>query len=885
MVGINTVLMAYGLALLAVMIKQRDHQVVVAATPVFCWLTIIGSLLLLATPYVWMLHETQSTCTAKIWFLQLGFTLMMGSIVFKTVRLWYILEVKGLAYKRLSTRQLLGGLGIFLAYEVVYTIIWQFVAPLNVDLVVVDTDRPSLNYTACSFGGPRIAGQVFVIMSLVVKGLLVLVGAIAAWRTRRVIGDFNESAQIGVSVWNLLILMVIGIPVVYASTDRAFSFYVRCGGIMLLSSATITILFLHKWDKIRVNKSKASQESRPRPPVLPPHNPPLYVNIDGTFYPVPGFHTGMVGFPTIAVVLEAARLAQQQAAAAAQQQGGGGQPNPAAIAPGGGGIGNDRGALNNHSVQALHDLNAPSELVSDHQPGSGGGAGARQASTRVDPDRENGNGARVARAAAALFSRLQSSQIEMEPVGSTTAPVPVPVLVPGGIGDAPSGGASASPLGVGESATAQLILTVAKQFHVEAQLLSGAHTGPAYDVLRYFLAQPLPAALVDRAALIVREHTVVALQQQLALIREQQAAANAQQQAVAATHQLHQQQMQMQLQLQQQQNQHHQQHQQHVVAPQLYPTAGGQSLTGSISVGSHSALTVNPLASTMSHHPTHAAASQAGTRSSNGGGPSTGGSSGGGGGQNMFTANPSGGGGAGGAVSIPIASGNGNGNGNGGGNVHHNATGGNGNGGGNGGGNGSGSGSGAAYAVAGGANGGAGGSAAPGLPVGGFHAMDMLGANSGGAAVAGSGGSGMVVSSGGGSQHSGSNVSGSHSSKESKDSGVGSDLGSPAHGPLAHINNPMTMGIAAQPYRPVTVSVSPLTAAGGGGGHNQTPLPPPPSAQSRLPPLQPIMRLGAGGGGAALSAAASPSPAVAGSAGQNASGQQFASSVGSTHSA
>jgi len=59
-------------------------QIVTTASPLFCALTIFGSLCMLASVYLWSLHPTDFTCNAHIWFLNVGVSAMFSSLVIKT---------------------------------------------------------------------------------------------------------------------------------------------------------------------------------------------------------------------------------------------------------------------------------------------------------------------------------------------------------------------------------------------------------------------------------------------------------------------------------------------------------------------------------------------------------------------------------------------------------------------------------------------------------------------------------------------------------------------------------------------------------------------------------------------------------------------------------
>ncbi len=95
-----------------------QHVVVIAATPLFCYFTILGSLLLMSSVYVWTLYENSFTCHMKMWSMQLGFTWMFGALLIKTVRIWLVVDGRQYEAPRVKQEQLLWALAGLLGFEV-----------------------------------------------------------------------------------------------------------------------------------------------------------------------------------------------------------------------------------------------------------------------------------------------------------------------------------------------------------------------------------------------------------------------------------------------------------------------------------------------------------------------------------------------------------------------------------------------------------------------------------------------------------------------------------------------------------------------------------------------------------------------------------------------
>ncbi len=69
-VALTTACIAYAAGLLLFILYHRKNGVILAATPVFCAFTLVGSIVMMSANYVWTTHETDDTCRAKVWLLQ-----------------------------------------------------------------------------------------------------------------------------------------------------------------------------------------------------------------------------------------------------------------------------------------------------------------------------------------------------------------------------------------------------------------------------------------------------------------------------------------------------------------------------------------------------------------------------------------------------------------------------------------------------------------------------------------------------------------------------------------------------------------------------------------------------------------------------------------------
>lgn len=87
-----SVLILLSLGLLIILIVKRNHSVIRKASPVLCWVIVIGAILCYMSTYFW-LQSGDGFCVMRVWLMCLGFAMMYGSFFAKEWRLWRLFTV------------------------------------------------------------------------------------------------------------------------------------------------------------------------------------------------------------------------------------------------------------------------------------------------------------------------------------------------------------------------------------------------------------------------------------------------------------------------------------------------------------------------------------------------------------------------------------------------------------------------------------------------------------------------------------------------------------------------------------------------------------------------------------------------------------------------
>ncbi|KAK2172393.1 hypothetical protein NP493_966g00017 [Ridgeia piscesae] len=194
------------------------------------------------------------TCKCYNWTLSLGFSLAFGAMFSKTWRVHKIFTNKQMQRMVIKDFQLLAIVCIQVGLDVVVFSAWEALDPLQ----IVFFDRPLEQVT-----DPDNDNQVLVPQSrycesenmwyftgilYAIKGLLLLFGAFIAFETRKVtVPALNDSKLIGISLYNVVILCLIGVPVALMMKDEVDACYTLISiFVFFATTLTICLLFIPK---------------------------------------------------------------------------------------------------------------------------------------------------------------------------------------------------------------------------------------------------------------------------------------------------------------------------------------------------------------------------------------------------------------------------------------------------------------------------------------------------------------------------------------------------------------------------------------------------------------------------------------------------------------
>ncbi|XP_066995150.2 gamma-aminobutyric acid type B receptor subunit 2 [Anabrus simplex] len=251
---------------LAINITYRNQRYIKMSSPYLNNLIIIGCMLTYSSVIFLGLDSTLTSvesfpyiCTARAWLLMAGFSLAFGSMFSKTWRVHSIFTDVKLNKKVIKDYQLFMVVGVLLVIDLAIMTTWQVTDPFyretkqmepyphpsSDDILIIPENEYCQSERMTIFVGSIYA----------YKGLLMIFGAFLAWETRHVsIPALNDSKYVGMSVYNVVIMCVMGAAISFVLSDKQdASFIIISVFIIFCTTGTLCLVFVPKLIELKRN--------------------------------------------------------------------------------------------------------------------------------------------------------------------------------------------------------------------------------------------------------------------------------------------------------------------------------------------------------------------------------------------------------------------------------------------------------------------------------------------------------------------------------------------------------------------------------------------------------------------------------------------------------
>ncbi|KAI9136310.1 7 transmembrane sweet-taste receptor of 3 GCPR-domain-containing protein [Paraphysoderma sedebokerense] len=218
---------------------RRNHQYIKAISPFFCHISLFGIIVCFSNAFLFSGIPDEKICIARPFVGTIGFGLLYSAILAKSFRIYKIFEAKTVNASPIPIKMLLAFVTTIVGAEILISAIWVIVDQPKPTKIVLSNDQNFI--VECVSAKSNAA---FSIITYVFNGLLVLIGAILAWKTREVYSTHNESKSVALSIYNILLSFLIGLTVIYAPSEPSrIQFIIQNFLIFIPTTITLVLLF------------------------------------------------------------------------------------------------------------------------------------------------------------------------------------------------------------------------------------------------------------------------------------------------------------------------------------------------------------------------------------------------------------------------------------------------------------------------------------------------------------------------------------------------------------------------------------------------------------------------------------------------------------------
>lgn len=212
-------------------------------SPVFLLGMCVAAFMGYCSTFAWYGKPHVAACNFQPWLLGLSVNLMIAFLFAKTFRIWRIFKSPFIR-KKITDWQLLILVGIIMIPCVLILIAWTAFSTPTATIVHVNGEDHYVCETGGLTGPP--GGYVFFGILVGYTSIVLLFGVFLAFVTRNVPSEYSESKLVGYSVYNLMFLAAVGIPVFFVlrNVSPVAGWIIRTIAILYGFTATLWLQFI-----------------------------------------------------------------------------------------------------------------------------------------------------------------------------------------------------------------------------------------------------------------------------------------------------------------------------------------------------------------------------------------------------------------------------------------------------------------------------------------------------------------------------------------------------------------------------------------------------------------------------------------------------------------
>ncbi|XP_041354156.1 gamma-aminobutyric acid type B receptor subunit 1-like [Gigantopelta aegis] len=231
-------------------VHYRHARMVKMSSPRLNNLTLVGCFLLYLVPLLgeYAITDSRALCMLRFIILVVGFSLAYGALFVKTWRV-YVIFTNSTKQKNIVTdTKLIVMLGLLVLFNVLVLCVWFTVDPVrivNTKLVPLVNDAEDIEIRGIVKTCDSENQIYFLGILFGIQGILMLLGSFLAYETRKVsVPGLNDSKMIGVAIYNVVVLSVLGVTVSLALRLKIDLTYCLSSGILILATTVTQCLIM-----------------------------------------------------------------------------------------------------------------------------------------------------------------------------------------------------------------------------------------------------------------------------------------------------------------------------------------------------------------------------------------------------------------------------------------------------------------------------------------------------------------------------------------------------------------------------------------------------------------------------------------------------------------
>jgi hypothetical protein len=237
------------------LIWLRRDAVMLASSPIFLGLVLIGVALVFSSAIVWVSPPTPNLCAVRIWLPSVGFTLSMGALIIKNVRLMIIFDAV-LKRVKIQNAKLLVYISLLMIVDVVLLGLWQGLGDPHVD--VQQAVEGLGTYQVREVCSTTHLGNKFLYAIISWHVAQLAIGCFVTFKIRVIdIEEFNESRPFGLCIYVVsLVFTIAGILIGTGGTTNVQMVTIVSLSLLAGTCAILFLLFAPKFLSIFAKGSR-----------------------------------------------------------------------------------------------------------------------------------------------------------------------------------------------------------------------------------------------------------------------------------------------------------------------------------------------------------------------------------------------------------------------------------------------------------------------------------------------------------------------------------------------------------------------------------------------------------------------------------------------------